>query len=264
MTTGDAMTVGEVAAVVGVTVRTLHHWESRGVVGPSLRTGAGYRLYGAQDLARIQRACLYRELGVPLGEIARLLDDPGTTPAESLRRQRSQLVEQLERLQAMVTGLDRMIDAHDHGLLLTPDQQAAVFGPQWQPEWIEQARQRWGDTRQWAEYAERSAGRTAVDWSHIAARSGALDEELAAACLRGVRPGSAEGNDLAERHRAGMGEYFDCSHQMQVCLGRLYQEDPGFSAHYDGKAPGMTAWLRAVIEANAVSHGVDPDTATWR
>lgn len=264
MTPGDALTVGEVAAVVGVTVRTLHHWESRGVVAPSLRTAAGYRLYDARDLARIQRVCLYRELGLPLDEITRVLDDPATPPADSLRRQRSQLAEQLERLQAMVTGLDRMIDAHESGLLLTAEQQAAVFGPQWQPEWIERARERWGDTRQWAEYAERSAERSPADWSQIAARSSALDEELAAALQAGVLPGSAEGNALAERHRAGMGEYFDCSHEMQVCLGRMYEADPGFTAHYASKAPGLTAWLRAVIEANAVSHGVDPDTATWR
>src|SRR5699024_2103195 len=61
-----AKTVGAVASLVGVTVRTLHHWDEIGLAGPSERTAAGYRLYTAADVARIHRVLVYRELGVSL------------------------------------------------------------------------------------------------------------------------------------------------------------------------------------------------------
>lgn len=51
---------------------------------------------------------------------------------------------------------------------------------------------------------------------------------------------------------------------MQVVLGRMYEADPAFAAHYDGVRTGLAAWLRRSIDASARAHGIDPDTATWR
>ncbi|WP_232828474.1 MerR family transcriptional regulator [Kribbella monticola] len=254
------LTVGAVASLVGVTVRTLHHWDATGLVSPSERTAGGYRLYSAGDIARIHRVLIYRELGLPLDGIADLLDAPATEP---LLEQRDQLVERITRLQKMVEAVDRLIEAKQAGLLLTAEEQIAIFGNDWQPSWVTGARDRWGETDQWAQYAERSAGMTADDWKQVAASISALDEDLAAAKRAGVVAGSIEGNELAERHRASVGAFFDCTHSMHVCLGRKYVADAGFTAHYDAFEPGLTLWLRDLINANAVANGIDPDTATW-
>ncbi|MFD7021518.1 MerR family transcriptional regulator [Promicromonospora sukumoe] len=259
----DGLTVGGAASVVGVTVRTLHHWDEVGLARPSQRTAGGHRLYDAADVARLHRVRLYRELGVPLGEIADLLGAAADDAEESLRRQRDQVREQIQRLERSVEALDRMIEARRSGVLLSPGDQAAIFGEQWRPEWTAQARDRWGDGEQWAQYAERAAERGPEDWRRITATVEALHADLAAACRAGVRPGSVEANDLAERHRASISTYFDCTRPMQVCLGRSYVADPGFRSFYDGLAPGLTTWLRDVIDANAREHGVDPDTAVW-
>ncbi len=72
----DGLTVGRAAALVGVSVKTLHHWDAIGLVCPSERTWAGYRVYSGDDVARIHRVLVYRELGFPLAEIGRILDDP--------------------------------------------------------------------------------------------------------------------------------------------------------------------------------------------
>lgn len=62
-----------------------------GLVRPSVRTLAGYRVCSGDDIARIHQVLVYRELGLPLGEIGRLLDDPAADAREHLRRQRAQL-----------------------------------------------------------------------------------------------------------------------------------------------------------------------------
>jgi len=259
----DGLTVGATASAVGVTVRTLHHWDAMGLVRPSERTVGGYRLYSAVDVARIHRVLIYRELGLPLADIGALLDAPAIDATEPLRHQRAQLVERVSRLQGMVDAVDRMIEATSAGILLSAEEQVAIFGEQWQPAWVAGARDRWGDTAQWAQYAERSAGMTAEDWRQVAENIAALDGDLAAAKRAGVSPGSAEGNTLAERHRASIGVYFHCTHSMHVCLGRKYTAEPGFAAHYDAIEPGLTLWLRDLIDANARSRGVNPETATW-
>lgn len=259
----DSLTVGGAASVVGVTVRTLHHWDEVGLAGPSQRTAGGHRLYDGADVARLHRVRLYRELGVPLAEIAGLLGASADDAEESLVRQRDHVREHIRRLERSAAALDRLIEARRHGVLLSPEEQVTIFGSAWQPSWQVQARERWGDSEQWAQYAERSADRSPEDWRRIVHEVEALHADLAEAARGDVRPGSERANTLAERHRASMGTYFGCTHAMHVCLGRTYVSDPGFRSFYDGMAPGLATWLSAAIDWNARSNGVDPETATW-
>ena len=260
--TGAGLTVGAAARAAGVTVRTLHHWDAVGLVRPSARTPAGYRLYTASDLARLHRVALYRELDVPLDEIGALLDSPESAD-DSLRRQRDLVRERQLRLERAAAALDRLIEARERGVLLPPEEQVALFGDRWQPGWAAGARERWGDTDQWAQFAERAAARTPEQWRDVAAEAEAALAALADAMGRGVRPGSPEADTLAERHRASLGAYFDVTHAMHVLIARMYASDADFAAHHDAHRPGLAAWLRDVVEANARAHGVDPDAATW-
>ncbi|WP_328807775.1 MerR family transcriptional regulator [Nonomuraea antri] len=257
------LTVGAAAAHAGVTVRTLHHWDRIGLVRPSGRTSGGYRLYSAAEVARIHRVLIYRELGLSLDDIGELLDAPAADMTVPLRQQRDQLLDRISRLQGMVDAVDRMIEAASAGILLSAEEQVAIFGQRWQPSWAAGARERWGHTAQWAQYAERAASRSAEDWQQIADAIVTLESDLAAAKRAGVSPGSAAAGELAERHRASLGAYFDCTLSMQVCLGRQQAADPGFTAYYDAIEPGLGGWLRDIIDANALAQGVDPDTAVW-
>ncbi|WP_433190596.1 MerR family transcriptional regulator [Actinoallomurus sp. CA-150999] len=257
------LTVGRAAALVGVSVKTLHHWDAIGLVRPSERTWAGYRVYSGDDVARIHRVLVYRELGFPLAEIGRILDAPGTDARHHLRRQRSQLMERIDRLQKMVGAVDRMLEASKTGMRLTPEEQVEIFGDDWQPAWVEEAEDRWGDSAQWAQYAERAHRMTPEDWKGIAATTDALNTDLAAAKRAGLAPGSGEANALAERHRALLSRYFDCTHAMQACIGRMFVDDPGYAEYFDTAAPGLAVWLRDAIFANAAAHGVDPESAIW-
>lgn len=263
-TDADGLTVGQVSTRLGVTVRTLHHWDDIGLARPSLRTAAGYRLYTAGDLERLHRIVVYREIGLGLDKIRAILDDSTVDVPGALRAQRTEVAERIDRLQQLSAGLDRMTDAHERGLLLTVEQQAAIFGPQWNPDWPAQARRRYGDTPQWQQYAERSASRGPEEWQAIADAVAGLDRALRDAMDAGVTPGSPEANQLVEWHREVFASYFPLTRQMQVCLGRMYEADPAFAAHYDGIRAGLATWFRRIIDASARAHGIDPDTATWQ
>lgn len=261
----DGLTVGQVSTHLGVTVRALHHWDAIALARPSLRTTAGYRLYTADDLERLHRIIIYREIGLGLEQIRTLLDDSTADVPGALRAQRTQVAERIDRLQQLSDGLDRMIDAHERGLLLSIEQQATIFGPQWDPDWPAQARQRYGDTPQWQQYAERSASRGPQEWQTISNTIAGLDRALGNAMDTGVKPGSAEADQLVEQHREVFtSSYFPLTRQMQVCLGRRYETDPRFAAHYDGIRGGLATWFRQIIDASARAHGIDPDTATWQ
>ena len=106
--------VGELAAATGLTVRTLHHYDAIGLLTPSERTAAGYRLYGADDVERLYRICLLRRLGLSLSEIAAALDEPEWSLRPALQRHHAELDRRLtlgrrlqRRLVAMTGALDR-------------------------------------------------------------------------------------------------------------------------------------------------------------
>lgn len=258
------LTVGQAAARLGVTIRTLHHWDEVAVARPSARSVAGYRLYTSGDLERLRRVLVYRELGLDLDAIRDVLDDAAIDVAAALRAQRAQLAERITKLNALSDDLARMAEAHERGILISAQEQAAAFGPRWNPDWPAEARHRYGDSPEWRQFAERSASRTAADWGRVARATTALDQDLAAAMDVGVEPGDVEANVLVERHREVLSAYFPITRQMQVCLGRMYEADPAYAAHYDGVHEGLASWLRRSIEASARAHGLDPDTATWR
>ncbi|MFE2345594.1 MerR family transcriptional regulator [Kitasatospora cineracea] len=126
----EHLTVGRVAELAAVSVRTLHHYDEIGLVPASARTAAGYRAYSAADVERLREVLAYRRLGFGLGEIADLVDDPAADAVAHLRRLRGLLVEQRDRTAAMVTAIDRELEARALGIRTTPEEQLKVFGAQ--------------------------------------------------------------------------------------------------------------------------------------
>jgi DNA-binding transcriptional MerR regulator/uncharacterized glyoxalase superfamily protein PhnB len=100
--------IGELAAATGLTVRTLHYYEEIGLLVASQRSDAGHRFYSDADVERLYRICLLRRLGLPLGEIARALDDPAWSLRAAMTTQLADLdrrVEAQSRLRARIATL---------------------------------------------------------------------------------------------------------------------------------------------------------------
>ncbi|MEO6880995.1 MAG: MerR family transcriptional regulator [Mycobacteriaceae bacterium] len=243
-------TVGQVSRIVGVSVRTLHHYDEIGLVRPTTRTPSGYRSYSGADVERLHRVLLYREVGLSLEEIATLLDDVDVDALAHLRRQRELLGERIDRLHRMVAAVDTLMEAHTMGTALTPEEQAKIFGEGWDG-YAEEAEQRWGDTDAWKQSQTRAAAFSKADWQRIKDDTDALEADQAAALRAGVQPGSDAANALAERHREQIAVHYDCDHAMQVAIAGMYVSDDRYQAHYDQREPGLARWLHDVIVANA-------------
>lgn len=103
--------IGEVAEATGLTVRTLHHYESIGLLVASGRTASGHRLYSPADIERLYRICLLRRLGLPLGDIGSVLDDPEWDTRSALARHRAELERRMAAEAQLRTHLVRMESA---------------------------------------------------------------------------------------------------------------------------------------------------------
>jgi MerR family transcriptional regulator, thiopeptide resistance regulator len=249
-------TVGEVARLAGVTVRTLHHYDGIGLVQPSGRSAAGYRLYAEPDLERLQTVLFYRELGFALDDIRAAVDDPTFDRGDALRQQRDLLAGEHRRVGRLLAALDAAIDAHEGGRTMSEEELFEVFGDQ-QRELRAEAEERWGDTDAWAQSRRRTRGYTRDDWEEVKAESEAITARIAEVHRAGQPADSSDAMDAVEAHREQISRrFYDCSHEMQVGLGEMYVQDPRFAATYEAIAPGLAVWVRDAIRANAVRAGV--------
>lgn len=243
--------VGKVAALAGVTVRTLHHYDEIRLLIPSRRTNSGYRSYSDDDLDRLQRILLYRELGFPLETIATLVDDQGTDADAHLERQRELLVERIGELGRMVAAVDRVMEARAMGNALTPEEKFEVFGGFREPEgYAEEAARRWGNTPEW------QAGPPSMskqDW--LDAEAARKDWVRRLTAVLGGGPDSPAAMDLAEEHRAMLARVMgECSYETQQRIGELYVSEPvqlSFLIREDEQRPGVGEFVRDAIRANA-------------
>ncbi|MEV6979197.1 MerR family transcriptional regulator [Kitasatospora sp. NPDC093806] len=245
-------TVGAVARIAKVTVRTLHHYDEIGLLSPRARTRAGYRRYDEADLTRLQRILFYRELGFPLEEIATILDDDSVSPSEHLRRQHRLLTDRIAHLQELAAAVEHAMEAEKMGIQLTPEEKFEVFGESYREEWESEAEQRWGDTEAWAQSQRRTGSYSKADWERIKAEADALNARLVELFTAGEPADGGPAMDLAEVHRQHICEnFYDCTFEIHRGIAGMYVADPRFTEVYERLAPGLARWLHDAMLANA-------------
>lgn len=243
--------VKDVATVAGVTVRTLHHYDQMGLLSPSARSAAGYRLYSEDDLLRLQQVLLWRELGLPLEKIGRILDDGGFDRHAALIEQRQALRGRAHRIKAMIGSIDAALEELKGEQEMDTSKIFNGFDPD---RYEGEVRERWGDTEAYAESARRTRRYSEADWKRIQTENGDLLDEIAALKRQGGDPAGDEAIVLAERHRQHIDRWFyPCSRQMHAGLAGMYVADARFTTTFDRHGEGLAGYLAAAIRANLES-----------
>jgi DNA-binding transcriptional MerR regulator len=252
LTESSSLTVGAVARLAGITVRTLHHYDEIGLLKPNGRSDAGYRRYAEADLERLQRILFYRELGFGLDQIKDAMTDGEADASAHLRRQHAMLLDRIGRLQRLASAVEKAIEARTMGINLTPEERFEVFGDHDPDQYAAEVEERWGDTDAYRESMRRTRGYRKADWQRIKDEGQAVLDGFAAAFGAGQPADSPEAMEAAEAHRLQIDRnFYPCSYQMQVGLAEMYLADPRFTATYENVAPGMAQYVHDAIKANA-------------
>lgn len=250
----EDLTIGQVASLTGVTVRTLRHYDDIGLVAPSHRDASGYRRYDEADVARLQRVLAYRAMDLDLASIADLLDSDGDEAAGQLDAQLARLRARITSLQRVEETLEATVRAHRAGLSLSGEEMLAVFGYFDPSIYVDEVHERWGDTDAYRESARRTGGYTKDDWLQCRAEGEAAVQLLLAAFTAGLEPTSDGARQGALAHRAHIdGWFYPCSAEMQCSLADMYVSDERFAATYEAYAPGFAQFVNEAIYAAALT-----------
>lgn len=249
-------TVGQAAELSKVSVRTLHHYDEIGLLSPSTRSEAGYRLYSEADLELLHQILLFRELGFSLDEIRSIVRDPAYDRAEALRAQRSLLAEKAQRTEAMLAAIDVLLASIEKGTEMTDSERAEMFGELFDgfnPEDYEaEVQERWGDTEAYRQSAERTKRYGKAEWEQIKAEMAENDAAFIALMDAGVPSDSPEAMELAEAKRQHISKWFyDCPVEFYVNMAAIWVNDPRFTKNIDKARPGLAAYQYAAVQALA-------------
>ena len=238
-------TIGELARLARVTVRTLHHYDAIGLLRPSDRTESGYRLYTRAELERLHQIRLWRELGLSLDRIAALLDDRDFDRRTALEEQRDALLARIADDRALVSTIEKMLKED----AVSDKELFDGFDPE---EHQDEAEKRWGGTSAWKESQRRYAGYTADQKRQMKEETSGPYARLQALREQGVSADSAQAMAAAEDHRLAIERWFyPCPTPVHLGLADLYEADPRFAASIDAHGEGLTTYVVAAIRANA-------------
>lgn len=237
------MTVHEVSNLTGVSIRALHHYDQIGLLRPTQVTEAGYRLYDDTALERLQCILLFRELEFPLKEIRDILDSPSFDHSLALEQQITLLEMKREHLEKLI-ALAREIKT-----IGVKKMDFTAFDTKQMEEYAKQARESWGQTPAYQEYAQKSADRSREEEQQLGIGLMSIFTQLGQ--LKESDPADeAVQTQVKELQEYISEHYYTCSDEILSGLGRMYAGDGRFAKNIDkAGGDGTAAFAHRAIEA---------------
>ena len=227
-------TVNEVSKLAGVSIRTLQYYDKIGLLNPTGYTDAGYRLYDDTDLERLQHILLFRELEFPLKDIREILDSPGFDRSKAIKQQIELLTlkrEHLDKLIKFAKGIEKT------GV---KNMDFKAFDKTRLDEYAKKAKEEWGDTSEYREFAVKDKNRTEEEKKLMVRNFMLLFKE--AGTIKNEDPASDKAQDLVKRIQQYISDnMYNCSKDILAGLGKMYTGGGEFTENIDAAGGEGTA-----------------------
>ena len=240
----EKYTIKQVADLAGLTTRALRYYDEIGLLPPAEIGANGYRYYNHDSLLRLQQVLFFRELEVPLSDIQHILSNPGFNLESTLLDHRKRLQKRCLRLENLITTIDQTI-ANLHGEIQMTDNE--YFDGFDHSQYEEEARQRWGDTKQYAQSQKRWASYSQEEKNAIKTEGQRLTLAMVGE-NPAASPGDPEVQTAIADYLAYITKYFyTCDHKQLRGLADMWIADPRFSENYNRLRPGGAAFVQEAV-----------------
>lgn len=243
-------TVQRLAAMAGVSPRTLRYYDEIGLLKPARTNSSGYRIYGQAEVDRLQQILFYRELGVGLDTIKEAVTAPSFDAAKALREHRDRLLDKKAQLEQLIANVNKTLEAHEGRTTMTDREKFEGF----KRRLVEENERQYGAEVR-AKYGDAEVDRanqrvldmTPEQHEEVARLGEQVMETLAAAFATGD-PAGESAQRAADLHRQWLTFFWGTySQEAHAGVAQMYVDDPRFTAFYDAKQPGMARFLRDAV-----------------
>lgn len=245
--------INALAKLSGVTPRTLRWYDETGLLKPLRTSSAGYRIYGPEQVTRLQDILFYRELGLELSTIRTILDDPAFDRLAALQSHLAELEVRRKRLEALISTVKNTIIEVKGGNIMSDSEKFAAFKQRIvdenETQYGKEIREKYGD-----ETVDRANANvlslSQEDYDRWTVLGKEILSALETAVQEGVDPAGETGSRIAVLHRQWLSFSWETyTPQAHAGLAQMYVADERFTAYYDRSVSGCARFLRDAILA---------------
>lgn len=240
-------TVQQLASLAGVSVRTLHHYDTVGLLRPARQERNGYRQYGEEELLKLQQILFFRELEFSLDDIKKILLDPKFDMRIALHEQRELIELKKKRLSKLLKTIDQTLKKLNQETIMQDKDLYVGLSKEEEEAYAKEAKERWGHTDAWKQSQERYGKLSDAEKQKIGQAGEDLLKEIASHMSEG--PKSDVVQKLIKQHYEALRVFYDPNTRMYRGLAEMYVADPRFAAFYEKRAVGLAQFMRdAMVE----------------
>ncbi|WP_113930004.1 MerR family transcriptional regulator [Bacillus sp. P14.5] len=243
-------TVKKLGQLAGVSTRTLRYYDEIGILKPARINSSGYRIYGENEVDRLQQILFYKELGVELEEIKKILDDPGFKITSALADHREKLVDKRHQLDQLIKNVDKTIAMKEGRRKMSDKEKFEGF----KNKLVEDNERKYGNEIR-TKYGEETVNQSNAKLQNMSQEqfeeANKLAEDIHTTLAQAYKTGDPSGDlaqKAAEMHKQWLMFYWtEYSKEGHAGLGDMYVEDERFKAYYDKDQDGIAQLLRDAI-----------------
>lgn len=242
-------TVQKLGQLAGVSARTLRYYDEIGILKPARINSSGYRIYGQKEVDRLQQIMFYKELGVNLELIKKIVTSPSYDEAQALKEHREQLLDKRKQLDVLITNVEKTMASREGRMSMTDQEKFEGFKQQLiednERKYGKEVRGKYGDDVV-NRSNEKLKNMTQEQHDEVTRLTEDVLLTLAEAFATGD-PSSELAQQTAALHKKWLTYYWsEYSKEAHASLAQMYVDDERFTAYYE-KQPGMTEFLRDAI-----------------
>lgn len=243
-------TVQKLAHLAGVSTRTLRYYDEIGILKPARINSSGYRIYGDDQVDRLQQILFYRELGVNLEDIKQITTSPSFDAVKALNGHHEQLLLKRKQLDSLIANVEKTIALAERGIAMSDQEKFEGFKQKLiddnEKVYGKEVSDKYGD-----EAVERSNQKIKGMSQAQYEKATKLGEEVLETLYTAFQtndPSSNLAQKAAELHRQWLSLYWDTyTKEAHAGVAQMYVDDERFQAYYDKKQPGAAAFLRDAV-----------------
>lgn len=245
-------TIHKLGELAGISTRTIRYYDEIDLLKPARLNEAGYRMYGSEEVNRLQQILFYRELGINLGQIKEILISPSFDSTVALKEHKENLIQKRAQLDLLINNVDKTIQEYERGIKMTDKEKFEGFKQQL----VDNNEDMYG------EEIRSTYGNEAIDQSNSMLKNMTkeqydevvtLEQEVLDSLKKAMATGDPT-NELSQKtarlHKQWISFHWPTySKEAHAGLAEMYVADERFQAYYNKVQSGAAQFLRdAIVE----------------